>query len=133
MQSLTIALALCNVSGTLDPIAPYRALAVLGGEQGGPSEPLSRWLQNGAVSKGSPTPVSTRAGSADGDLAGRQQALRAYLTAEHARFREQVVEQDDKVSVYDYPVSWELREQIVTALESLVSAIMATRTDDSGV
>jgi hypothetical protein len=133
MQSLTIALALCNVSATLDPLTPYRALAALGGEQGGPSEPLTQWLQRGEVSKGAPVPASARAGSADGDLTGRQQALRAYLTGELARFEEQVVEQDDHVSVYDYPVSWELREQITGALTGLTSAVMATRSDDTGV
>ncbi|MFT4229596.1 MAG: hypothetical protein QM602_04830, partial [Microbacterium sp.] len=133
MQSLTIALALCNVSGTLDPLTAYRALAALGGEQGGPSEPLTQWLQRGEVTKGAPAPDPLRAGPATGDLAQRQQALRAYLTSQLAQFEEQIVAQDDHVSVYDYPVSWELREQIVGALRGLTSAVMATRSDDTGV
>jgi hypothetical protein len=37
------------------------------------------------------------------------------------------------VSVYDYPVSWELREQITAALHDLTSAVMATRSSDTGV
>ncbi len=37
------------------------------------------------------------------------------------------------MSVYDYPVSWELREQIIEALQDLTSAVMATRSADTGV
>lgn len=133
MQSLTVALALCNVDGTLLPIAPYRALAALGGEQGGPSPALTSWLQRGTVDRGAPVPPADRAGTAEGDLASRQTAVRDYLTGELQRFRRDVVNQDDSVSVYDYPVSWEIRDEIISALEGLTSAVMATRSDDTGV
>ncbi|MFT4220524.1 MAG: tubulin-like doman-containing protein [Microbacterium sp.] len=133
MQSLTIALALCNVSQTLEPLAAYRTLTLLGGEQGGQSEPLTAWLQRGELFKGAPTPDPKRAGTATGDLAERQAALRAFFASELAKYQEHVLDQDDHVSVYDYPVSWELREQIVGALRGLMSAVMSTRSDDTGV
>ncbi|GAA2009018.1 tubulin-like doman-containing protein [Microbacterium ulmi] len=133
MQSLTIALALCQVDGTLAPLDAYKTLTSLGGEQGAPAPALTEWLQHGRIDKGAPEPKAERAGRAGGALADRQQAVRTYLASELERFRTDVVEQDDHVSVYDYPVTWELREQIVEALEGLLSTVMATRSDDVGV
>lgn len=133
MQSLTVALVLCSSQGSLEPLAAYRALAALGGDQGASSSALIDWIQRGEVQKGAPVPSAERAGSATGDLVQRQQALREYLTAETAKFRDEVVEHDHSVSVYDYPVSWEIREEILTALGDLTSAVMATRSADTGV
>ena len=132
-QSLTIALALCNVQGTLAPLAAYRALATLGADTGSATNALAVWLQRGEVAKGAPLPSTERAGLAAGTLNERQQALRKYFTDELARFGETVIDQADQVSVYDYPVSWELRESIVNVLNGLTSSVMATRADDSGV
>lgn len=133
MQSLTVALPLCNSEGSLAPLAPYRALAALGGDQGASSSALTDWIQHGTVVKSAPVPTSERAGSATGDLTQRQQALREFLIEETRKFNEQVVDHDHNVSVYDYPVSWELREQILGALQGLTSAVMATRSADTGV
>jgi len=133
MQSLTVALALCNSEGSLEPLAAYRAIAALGGDQGASSSALTDWIQHGTVAKGAPQPKPDRAGTAAGDLAQRQQALREHLLLEAAKFHDEVVDQDHSVSVYDYPVSWELREHILEALQELTSAVMATRSADTGV
>ena len=66
MQSLTVALALCNSEGSLEPLAAYRAIAALGGDQGASSSALTDWIQHGAVAKGAPQPKPDRAGTADG-------------------------------------------------------------------
>src|SRR5690606_6652116 len=105
MQSLTIAIALCQVEGTLAPLAAYKALGSLGGEPGAPSPALTDWLQRGELVQGAPVPAESRAGSAGGSLEDRQDRVRSYLGAELESFREKVVDQDDRVSVYDYPVS----------------------------
>ncbi|MCJ1683980.1 tubulin-like doman-containing protein [Rathayibacter sp. VKM Ac-2928] len=132
LQSLAIAMALCNVDGTLAPLAAYRVLTSLGGSRGEETE-LAEWLQTGALPTGAPVPESSRAGSADGDLASRRSAVQAYLTAELARFDSDIVQQDDMVSVYDYPVTWEMREQFREALLGLVSSVVSTGPRDSGV
>jgi hypothetical protein len=76
---------------------------------------------------------SDRAGTADGSLEERREVVRRYLSKELERFRSDVVEQDDTVLVSDYPVTWELRDYITEALEGLMSMVMATRSDDSGI
>ena len=133
MQSLIIALAMCNAQESLEPLRPYRILAELGGEELEMSRTLLRWVQEGALAPDAPTPEQRRAGDAASGLAGRQQALRDYFATEAESFRSQIVEHDFSVSVYDYPVSWEIRYQVAAALQSLSSAVMATRAADSGV
>ncbi|MDN3495193.1 tubulin-like doman-containing protein [Planococcus sp. APC 4015] len=133
MQSLTIAIALCQVDATLAPLAAYKALAALGGEPGAPSPALTDWLQRGALPAGAPEPKPDRAGARSSTLAERQKLVSEQLERELAAFRANVVEQDDHVSPYDYPVSWEIRTQIIDAIESLMSTVMATRTEDLGI
>lgn len=133
MQSLTIAIALCQVDGTLAPLRAYKALAALGGEDGVPSEALVSWLQFGTYTKGAPTPKADRAGQSTETLVDRQRHVQKYFASELEKFRDNVVEHDHHESVYDYPLSWEIRDQVVEALEGLMSTVMATRSDDSGV
>jgi hypothetical protein len=55
------------------------------------------------------------------------------VTSELARFDSDIVQQDDMVSVYDYPVTWEMREQFREALLGLVSSVVSTGPRDSGI
>ena len=131
LQSLAIAMALCNVEGTLAPLAAYRVLISLGRRD--EDTDLSEWLQSAALPTGAPVPEASRAGSADGDLASRRAAVQAYLSNELARFDSEIVQQDEMVSVYDYPVTWEMREQFVDAIRALVSSVVSTGPRDTGV
>ncbi|MEV8250650.1 tubulin-like doman-containing protein [Microbacterium sp. NPDC076768] len=133
MQSLTIALALCNSQESLAPLRAYQVLAQLGGDELEMSSTLLGWVQEGKLEAEAPVPDAGRAGDPSGALSGRQQSLRDYFSGEYASFRSQVAEHDFSVSVYDYPVSWEIRHQVAAALQSLSSAVMATRAADSGV
>ncbi|MFE1645717.1 tubulin-like doman-containing protein [Microbacterium sp. P01] len=133
MQSLTIALALCNSEESLEPLAAYRALSALGGDRGSMSDILTDWVQSGTLPEGSPEPDPARAGSAGDELADRQTALRDWFTSERAAFVEKVVEHDHSESVYAYPVSWEIREQLLRALDDLTSAVLGTRAADTGI
>ncbi|MFT4234097.1 MAG: tubulin-like doman-containing protein [Microbacterium sp.] len=133
MQSLTIALALCNSQESLAPLLPYQVLTTLGGEQMQISKVLEDWVQTGALPTGAPTPDPRRAGTPTGALEERQKAVRDFFASEYEKFRTQVVEHDFSVSVYDYPVSWELREQVTDALKALSSGVMSTRALDTGV
>lgn len=133
MQSLTVALALCNSEESLEPLRAYRLLDQLGGDHLEMSAALLTWVQEGRLDEGAPVPDPARAGTATASLAARQQALRDYFAHEREAFRAQVIEHDFSVSVYDYPVSWEIRTQVLDALDALSSGVMATRAADTGV
>lgn len=133
MQSLTIAIALCQVDGTLAPLAPYKVLAALGGDRNQVAPDLIRWVQTAALATDAPALLPGRSGTAADALESRQATVREYLTRERALFEKDVVTQELDVSVYDYPLSWELREQIVDALDTLISTVGAARAEDTGI
>ncbi|MEZ5109929.1 MAG: tubulin-like doman-containing protein [Microbacteriaceae bacterium] len=133
MQSLTIALALCNSEGSLEPLAAYQALKALGGQRLEMAPALMNWVQHGRVPEGAPMPDERRSGRADGSLEARQAALSEFFRQQIDAFTEDVVNHDFLESVYDYPVSWEIRELILTALGDLTSTVMSTRAPDTGV
>lgn len=133
MESLMVALVACSALSSTAPLRPYQALMELGGAENPLSKTLRDWLQLGTLPVKAPDPDVARAGSASGTLEERQQALRAFLDQELADFEEQVVRQDPDTSIYDFPVSWELRSQITDAILSVRSAVLVTRTVNPGV
>lgn len=133
LQSLAIAMALCNTAATLEPLTAYRVLTQLGGTRGEDPEVLVTWLQQGELPKGAPVPESKRAGSTSDELEERQQAVQSYLAKELGSFETQIVSQDDLISVYDYPVTWEMRAEFHEAITRLISIVMATPPIDDGV
>ena len=67
MQSLTIALALCNTQESLEPLRAYQILTRLGGGSREMSDELLAWVQEGRLSDGAPTPDTSRAGGGNAD------------------------------------------------------------------
>jgi hypothetical protein len=133
MESLMIAMVACSAQSSTAPLRPYQALMDLGGSDTLLSDTLRSWLQLGKTPDKAPTPDAGRSGSATGTLEERQKALHNFLDDELLNFNEKVVRQDSDTSVYDYPVSWEIRAQIETAIQTLRSAVLVTRAVDSGV
>ena len=132
-ESLMVAMVACSAQSSTTPLRPYQALIELGGSQSTLSDTIRNWLQEGKLPEKAPTPDQKRAGRESDTLEQRQEALRVFLDSELNEFREQVVRQDPDTSVYDYPVSWEIREHIETALRSLRSTILVTRNLNNGL
>ena len=132
LESLSLAMALSNNAGTLEPLLPYQVLAALGGS-GGTSRALGDWIRRGELDAGADQPAAARAGDAAGTLESRRDAVQRYLSAELDGFERKVVHQADLVSVYSYPVTWEMRDRFVEELRSLISSTSSTVPEDSGV
>jgi hypothetical protein len=133
MESLMVAMVACSAQSSTAPLRPYQALMDLGGTDAVLSDTLRNWLQLGQIPDKAPAPSAERMGSKGDALGARQDALHRWLDGELEKFEDQVVRQDPDTSVYDYPVSWEIREQIKTAIRDLRSAVLVTRDVDTGV
>ncbi|MGI9823365.1 tubulin-like doman-containing protein [Agromyces sp. Marseille-Q5079] len=134
MESLTVALALSNGAGSLEPLRAYHQLMDLGGRDRQLGIALRGWIEAGRVLDGAPTPGADRAGTSDEGMRARQAKVAEYLLHdERQRFREDVVDQEPGVSVYAYPVSWEIRDTVLSALDALVDAVRELREPRSGV
>ncbi len=133
LESLIVAIALCNSEGTLAPLKAYHRLMDLGGSQHQLSAALTAWLRFGRAPTGGALPNADRAGTPTGDLVERQEALRKFLDNEIQEFKDDVVKQDTQTSVYSYPVSWEIREPILTALHDLRDGVLETKAEKIGI
>ena len=126
MESLIVTLALCNAQGSLAPLRPYHLLMDLGGQGRSLSRDVVDWVRDGVLAEGAPAPS---VGVDASTLEERQEAVKAHLERAKASFDELVMTQAFDTTVYDYPVTWELREQVVVALDSLLSRVLAVRPD----
>ncbi|GMA93076.1 tubulin-like doman-containing protein [Homoserinibacter gongjuensis] len=133
MESLIIALALCNSEGSLAPLRAYQVLMRLGGQRNVLSPVLTDWLRDGFMPQGSPTPAAERAGTAAGTLSERQTAVREHLDKELSDFRDEVEKQNTETSVFAYPVSWEIRDTIQGGLRELRDGVLETKPDSTGI
>jgi hypothetical protein len=124
---------MCNGEGSLQPLRAYHCLMDLGGESQDLSPEFSDWIQDGVMPERAPLPNPERAGAHDATLAARQDALRTYFDNEESDFELKVLTQDLGTSVYDYPVSWEIRTQILGALDALRSRVLVARPKGTGV
>jgi hypothetical protein len=133
MESLMAAMVMCTVNSSIAPLRPYQILAELGGQEAKPSLILRDWVQSGVVPDRAPSPAAERAGTPANAVSERQETLRTFFDQELEAFQAAVVAQDPDTSVYDYPVSWEIREEIETAIRTLRSVALAVRAPISGI
>ena len=94
----------------------------------------ARWAFGSAVEIESTHKICKKETAMDFSLTDEQELLLESVREFCERyFTEDVVNHDFLESVYDYPVSWEIRELILTALHDLTSTVMSTRAPDTGV
>jgi hypothetical protein len=131
LQSLTIALVNCYQETSLLPLEAYKRLIELGDNDAEFSE-LAEWIRSGKVVKsGAPIPLTERAGSPDQSLSERQNKCTDWLQSELNSFRDNVVKIEKKDDFRSYPVTWEVRSEIVSALTDLLSFVNNIQPEES--
>lgn len=133
MESLIVALALCNGAGSIVPLRAYHQLLDNGGADRQLPQILSQWIDRGVLPSGMAAPKAERAGTASDTWDVRKAQVLDYLTAEKADFVESIVKQDERTDVYDYPVTWEIRDTVRKALSDLISQVSEKREERSGI
>ena len=132
LESVSIAIVMCNAEGGLDPLKPYQRLSQLGHEKEMLAPELTNWIHHGSLESGAPLPRLERAGSADGTFEERRDAVVRYLDQQEAEFREDVLAPNPLSELRSYGLSWELRSEILTAIHDLKNAVTGLRSARSG-
>jgi len=133
LESLIVAIVLANSEGSLAPLKPYHVLLDLGGDRKQVSTTLAEWIRGARLPQGAPVPSPARAGDASISLEARRDIVRTYLEDETQSFADAVVKQDTQLSVYSYPVTWEIRDAVLTSLRELRDGVLDVREEDLGV
>jgi len=131
LQSLTIALVNCYEQTSLAPLEPYKRLHKLGDADSEFSE-LADWVRNGTSSQsGAPVPMPDRAGSADQTFEERQARCVYWLSQELEKFKANVAKIENQDDFRSYPVTWEIRAEVIAALSELISSISSIKPQES--
>jgi hypothetical protein len=130
MQSLSIAMVDVHTKGNLSPLVPYHRLIELGENYSGY---LADWIEDASLAPGSPTPDPGVAGAIDGSSEERRQSIRAALEASRTDYDEVFKQTQQENNPFAVPLSWELRDQILAALDSLMATTIASAGKATGL
>lgn len=123
LDSLLIALTDCFIEQSLAPLRPYQRLMELGGGENNHWQTLEDWILRGVVDSGGPVPRAERAGTREGSVDERRNAASEYMSKLQASFEKKITELDPHSDPRYYPISWELRDDIVSAMEDVKKQI----------
>ena len=123
LQSLLIAMVDVHTKGNLSPLVPYHRLIELGENYG---TYLDDWIEDATLAPGAPTPDPGVAATADGPAEGRREAIRGALLGARAAYEDLFDQTTRDNHPFAVPLSWELRDQILAALDSLMAATIAS-------
>ena len=130
LDSLCIALINCYSQNNIDPLKPYKRLRALGSSLTGEDE-LSLWIKKGMTSNGAPSISPDRAGTAQDTMAERREKCIAYLQGEKKKFEDKISKIDPvQQSVRNFPISWEIREHVVRAIDEIIAAAQQLEEED---
>jgi hypothetical protein len=122
LESVSIAQALCTSQGNLKPLEPYKRLIGLAGEGKDLAPELSHWLSTGEALAPGQEP-SAFATSAPEEVNSRIAKVQGFLSEEMRNFRTSAESSSSSSSVYSYPVSWEIRDDVERALRELIDQV----------
>lgn len=131
LDSLTIALANCYSEHSLRPLLPYQRLLKIGGSETQIDRELQEWIVEGRSGLvGAPLPNETRAGASSDSFESRRDKCIAYLEHELKQFDELVSGLSEFSDPRSYPVTWEIRSDVVKALHDVMNGIRSTSREE---
>jgi uncharacterized FlaG/YvyC family protein len=137
LQSLSIALVMCNSEGSLAPLDAYKRLMYLGDIKSGQNSELLRWIIDGKLSGGTPkTPNEERAGSAGTSkesLDERREKVLAHIEELSNELRDEVENLDHKRDSRNTTVTWEIKHELRSALSEILEAATKAVAKKSGI
>jgi hypothetical protein len=131
MESLIVALSNCYSEHSLQPLMPYQRLLKLGGASNQLDRELAEWVANGKLLLAGTPPVDEkRCGSSTMSMQDRQAKCVAYLEEELRKFNAIIDGLDKFEDPRTYPVSWEIRADIVKSMHDLISGIKSVAVEE---
>ena len=134
LMSLSIALAMCNSSSSLEPLRSYHRLIELGEISNPATSELGRWIAQGAVAHPSQPVPSSKAGPAGSEgVEERRKALIAYFTDLLKGFESEIEALDTHTQWDKLGYTWEIRHEVREALTALIKACSEAKAGRCGI
>jgi hypothetical protein len=139
LESLPLAWVDLSVTSDLGALAPYRRLRDLGTSGSGGLDvyealnpELSRWITEGTLPQGAPSPHPSHAGTPQDDWEARRSTVLQRVEQLAATYHN-LFEQVDRRNELLVPRAYEIREDITTALEDLHRTVRELETSSIGM
>ena len=134
LMSLSISLAMCNSSSSLEPLRAYHRLIELGDTAKSTTSELGRWIAQGVVAHPSqPTPKNNAGPSGAEGVEERRKALIKYFKDCLAQFKDEIESLDTHTQWEELGYTWEIRTEVRKALEALIKACTDAKAAGSGI
>ena len=125
LESSIIATALCSAYGNLKPLEAYSRLRDLGGEEGELNAELEALIRNSADSGTDPRDSTA--------LFERKKIGIEWFDDQLQKFDTDLGQSMATKSVYEFPIVWEIQDEIRDALRTLRSLVSGLDVLDSGI
>jgi hypothetical protein len=134
LQSLSIALVMCNSEGSLAPLDAYKRLMYLGDVKSGQNSELLKWILDGKLTGNSVrTPSPTRAGTSEQTLEERRTAVVQHLQTLSDELRDDVENLDYQRDSRNTTITWEIKHELRLALNEVLDAANKAVAKKSGI
>lgn len=134
LMSLSIALAMCNASSSLEPLRSYHRLIELGEISNPATSELGRWISQGTVAHPSQPQPGAKAGPTGADaVEGRRDALVKYFSDLLKEFENEIESLDTHTNWEKLGYTWEIRADVREALTALIKACSEAKAGRSGI
>ncbi|MGA1416473.1 MAG: tubulin-like doman-containing protein [Candidatus Nanopelagicaceae bacterium] len=135
LNSLAIALTLCNAKSSLQPMYAYQRLMEVGDISSKTNSELALWLTKGELKyQGQPEPKPERAGQAkSSSLEDRRKVVLAFLEEESNRFKKDIESLDPREQKDELNLTWEIRDAIRKSLNDLIAFVKSVESIQSGI
>jgi hypothetical protein len=134
LQSLSIALVMCNSEGSLAPLDAYKRLMYLGDVKSGQNSELLKWILDGKLTGNSVrTPNPSRAGTSEQSLEERRTAVVNHLQELSDELRDDVENLDYQRDSRNTTITWEIKHELRQALNEVLEAANKAVAKKSGI
>jgi hypothetical protein len=125
LDSIQIAMADCNAKSSIEPLAPYRALASLGRFLDGEDSPLGLWVLRGRVAPGAPIPLAAVAGTPDSDANGRRTVILDLLQRTKEQYERHFAAIEKVNDPFSHDLAWEVKDWILPAYDKVADVVVS--------
>ena len=134
LMSLSISLAMCNSSSSLEPLRAYHRLLELGDTAKAMTSELGRWIAEGVMAHPSqPVPQHNAGPSGAEGVEERRKALTKYFNDRLAEFSDEIESLDTHTQWEELGYTWEIRTEVRKALEELIKACSDAKGARTGI
>ena len=134
LQSLSIALVMCNSEGSLAPLDAYKRLMYLGDVKSGQNSELLKWILDGKLSGNSTrTPNPDRAGTPEQSLDDRRAMVTKYAQTLSDELRDDVENLDYGLDSRNTTITWEIKHELRAAINEVLDAATKAVAKKTGI